>query len=176
MRQRSSLWLTIIQEIARAWAQAGAKGIILVGRTPSLLEEPTEAIKSLNSATKVLVTPGDIVSESDVKGIFDKAVAEFGKVDVVVHAAATSTKGMIGDLEPSEWFKDYDINVKGTYNLVYYFLKQGGGEGGTFINLVSLGASFVSPGISSYSGSKLAVIKLGEYLAAGKSFVSLILA
>lgn len=59
-----------------------------------------------------------------------------------------------------------EVNVKGTYILAYYFIKTFGGEG-TLIDLVSLGASFTAPGISSYSGSKLATIKLGEYLDLG---------
>ncbi len=61
--------------------------------------------------------------------------------------------------------------MKGTYILAYYFIKTFGGEG-TLIHLVSMGASFTVPGISSYSSSKLATIKLGEYLDLGKPFIA----
>lgn len=44
------------------------------------------------------------------------------------------------------------------------FIKLMGGKG-TIVNLVSLGASFTAPGMSSYACSKLAVIKLGELLS-----------
>jgi len=47
--------------------------------------------------------------------------------------------------------------------MVHVFLKSSGGKG-TIVNLVSLGASFLAPGLSGYSASKLAVIKLGECL------------
>lgn len=49
--------------------------------------------------------------------------------------------------------------------MIHYFIKTFGAHG-TIINIISLGASFVMPGISSYSTSKLAVIKLGEYVDA----------
>ena len=50
--------------------------------------------------------------------------------------------------------------------MCHYLVKQTGCKG-TIINLVTLGASFLVPGISSYSSSKLAVIKLGEHLNLG---------
>lgn len=50
--------------------------------------------------------------------------------------------------------------------MCHYFIKATGGKG-AIINLVSLGASFLFPGMSSYATSKLAVIKLGEFLDLG---------
>ena len=49
--------------------------------------------------------------------------------------------------------------------MTHYFIKTFGTKG-TIINIVTVGASFVMPGISSYSISKLAVIKLGEHIEA----------
>ena len=63
-----------------------------------------------------------------------------------------------------------ESNVKGTYNMVHYFIKATG-EKGTVINIVSLDASFLAPGISSYSSSKLATIKLGECLDLGERYI-----
>lgn len=50
--------------------------------------------------------------------------------------------------------------------MCHYFIKATGGKG-TIINLVSLAAAFLIPGMSSYATSKLAVIKLGEFLDLG---------
>lgn len=51
--------------------------------------------------------------------------------------------------------------------MVHELIKTTGGKG-TFINLVSLGASFLNPGISAYSSAQLAAIKFGEYVDAEK--------
>jgi NAD(P)-dependent dehydrogenase (short-subunit alcohol dehydrogenase family) len=59
-----------------------------------------------------------------------------------------------------------ETNVKGPYNLAYYFIKTGGGKG-TFINLVSIGAFGLVPGMSSYSPSTLARIKFDQHLDLG---------
>lgn len=56
-----------------------------------------------------------------------------------------------------------EVNVHGVYNMCHSFVNATGGQG-TIINLVSLGASFLMPGMSGYSASQLATIKLGEFL------------
>ncbi|THY10096.1 NAD(P)-binding protein [Aureobasidium pullulans] len=154
-------------ETARAWAIAGAEGIILVGRKAAQLQEPAEAIASINKKVKVLIVTADLTSEADVEELFSQAKTTFGKVDVVVNTAGTMTGGPIGDMTPQQWWTDFEVNVKGTYTLIHHFIKTFGSTG-TLINLVSLGASMTAPGISSYSTSKLAVIKLSEYLDAEK--------
>ena len=49
----------------------------------------------------------------------------------------------------------------------HYFIKYFGGEG-TIINLSTILVHIVYPGISSYSASKLALLKTSEYLQAGR--------
>lgn len=61
------------------------------------------------------------------------------------------------------WLLHQEVNVHGVYNLCHAFVNATGGQG-TIINLVSLGASFLMPGMSGYSASQLATIKLGEFL------------
>lgn len=144
---------------------------MLVGRNKSKLQEPADAVKSLsNGVTQALALSADISKESEVESVFKQTADAFGKVDVVAHAAGSMGGGAVGDLDPTTWFNDYEINVKGTYILAHYFIKAFGGEG-TFISLVSLGVSFTLPGMSSYSGSKMGVVKLAEYLDAGKKCV-----
>ncbi|KAF2012833.1 NAD(P)-binding protein [Aaosphaeria arxii CBS 175.79] len=153
-------------EVARAWAIAGAKGIVLVGRNKSLLEEPAAAIDSISSSTKVLGLTADLTIESDVENLFKQALESLETIDVVVHAVGIMGDGAVGDTEPSKWFRDFEVNVKGSYVLVHYYLKAVGS--GTFINMGTLAAAITFPGISAYSGSKLALVKLSEYLDAEK--------
>ncbi|KAF2203381.1 NAD(P)-binding protein [Delitschia confertaspora ATCC 74209] len=153
-------------EIARAWATAGAKGIALVGQKKELLEEPIQAIKAISSSTQVLALTADITSESDVEALFKQVSEAFGVIDVVVHTAGSMVGGPVGDLPPNEWFRDFEVNVKGSYILAHYYLKLG--QSGTLIILGTLGASFTVPGMSAYSGSKMALLKLAEYLDAEK--------
>ena len=155
------------QEVARAWATAGAKAIVLVGRNKDLLEEPSSAVSTISPSTKVLGLTADLTKETEVEALFKQATDAFGTIDVVLHAAGSVVGGPVGDLEPSVWFSDFEVNVKGSYILAHYYLKAV--ASGTLIILGTLGASFTAPGMSDYSGSKMALLKLAEYLDAEKS-------
>lgn len=139
---------------------------MLAGRNKEGLKEPAEAITSLNPSTQVLCLTADLINETDVEALFSKAVEQLGTVDVVLHAAGSMVGGPVGDLPPSTWFSDYEVNVKGSYTLAHYYLKAV--SAGTLIFLGTLGASFTFAGMSAYSGSKMALLKLAEYLDAGK--------
>ncbi|KAF1358372.1 NAD(P)-binding protein [Lizonia empirigonia] len=152
-------------EVARAWALAGAKGIVLAGRNEDLLDEPASAVKAISPSTQVLALTADLTSTSDVERLF-KVIDSLGAIDVLVHAAGGTTAGVVGDLDPDAWFKDYELNVKASYIVVHHYLKSC--KAGTIIFLGTLGASFTFPGLSSYSGSKLALMKLAEFLGAEK--------
>jgi NAD(P)-dependent dehydrogenase (short-subunit alcohol dehydrogenase family) len=157
------LLLTLNQEVARAWALADAKAIILVGRNRRLLNEPVEAIRSINPATEVLALTTDLTSQIECETLFKQAVSTFGTVDVVVHAAAAEASGSIGDISPDAWFAGFEVNVKGTYIVAHEYLRVVP-KGGTIIILGTLGASLTVPGMSAYSASKLALLKVAEFL------------
>ena len=155
-----------IQEVARAWATAGAKAIALIGRNKDLLSEPFQAVNSISPSTQVLALTAELTSETEVNAMFKQVIDEFGTIDVVVHAAAAEAGGPAGDLNPTAWFEGYEVNVKGSYILVHEYLRVV--PDGTIIFLGTLGASLTIPGMSSYSGSKLALLKLAEFLDAEK--------
>lgn len=67
---------------------------------------------------------------------------------MLVHAAGSTTSGVVGDLEPNAWFMDYELNVKASYILVHYYLQVS--QTSTIIFLGTLGASFTLPGMSAY--------------------------
>ncbi|KAJ4299847.1 hypothetical protein N0V90_005093 [Kalmusia sp. IMI 367209] len=145
--------------IAKTWVEVGAKGVVLVGRDAKKLEDVATELKG-----NTFIASGDITKEDDVKAIFEKAIAKFGSVDVIVNTAGFLNYGMVGQLEPAQWWSDHEVNVKGTYNLAHYLHHATKTGTATFINLVSLGASFTNPGTSSLSTSQLAATKLGEHL------------
>ena len=158
----------------------------MVGRSKGTLEAAAKHVDSIAHGLPVLVHTADVSAEADVKTLYEKVKAKFGKADALVNCAGSMGGGMIGAVEPSAWWQDIvsvtqrpntmslgdnhidipqESNLKGTYLMIHYFIKTFGSQG-TIINIVSLGASFTMPGISSYSASKMGVIKLGEYLDA----------
>jgi len=61
---------------------------VLVGCNIGKLEESVKALKVPSFVVSRNVTP-----ESDVKSIFEKAVAEFGKLDVLINTTGQRTRG-----------------------------------------------------------------------------------
>lgn len=75
---------------------------MLVGRDAKKLESVASELKG-----STFVAAGDITKEEDVKAIFVAAIAKFGTVDVVVNTAGILNYGVIGELEPSQWWADH---------------------------------------------------------------------
>ena len=96
-----------LQDIAFAWAIAGAAGIILAGRKTAPLENTAERINQLSKTTKVLVHSVDITSEESVKRLIRKIADDFSRLDVVINNAGSLQDAKFGDIEPSRWWIDF---------------------------------------------------------------------
>ncbi|KAI6080765.1 hypothetical protein F4821DRAFT_48814 [Hypoxylon rubiginosum] len=153
--------------IAEAWAVAGASAIILTGRKLDALNDVAAKIKQVakTPSTKILVQPADLSSETSVRQLWDIAAAEVGKIDVLINNAGHMNYAPIGGIEPSEWWNDFEVNVKGPYLMSHFFLKQAEGKG-TIISISTGTIGSVFPNMSSYSSSKLAQAKFMEILHA----------
>ncbi|KAI1394295.1 NAD(P)-binding protein [Hypoxylon trugodes] len=151
--------------IAEAWSIAGASGIVITGRKIDTLNEVAAKIKRIAKSpdAKIVVQTADLKSETSVHQLWDKAIKEFGKIDVLINDAGSMNFAPIGQIEPSEWWNDFEVNVKGPYLMSHYFLKQANGKG-TIITVSSGSAGSTFPNMSSYASSKLAQTKVMEFI------------
>ncbi|KAI0885901.1 NAD(P)-binding protein [Annulohypoxylon maeteangense] len=151
--------------IAEAWSIAGASAIILTGRKVDVLNEVASKVKEIAKipTIKIIVQPADLTSEASVKQLWERAAKDVGKIDVVISDAGTMNWFRIEEREPSEWWNDFEVNVKGPYLMCHYFLKQANGTGTfIFVGTAAIGTAF--PNMSSYNASKIAQNKLMEVL------------
>ena len=101
----------ICQAVARAWVQAGAAGIVLVGRKAETLNITAESIAKASKSVPTLVEPTDISDESSVKSLFEKVKARFGKAHVLVNSAGSMGGGPVGDVPVASWWADFVSTV-----------------------------------------------------------------
>ena len=101
----------ICQAVARAWAQADAAGIVLVGRKAETLNITAEGIAKASKSVPTLVEPTDISDESSVKSLYEKIKAKFGKAHVLVNSAGSMGGGPIGDVPLASWWADFVSTV-----------------------------------------------------------------
>ena len=131
------------------------------------MNEVAEKLRSASTLTKVVVQPADLLSEDSIKELYQKANDELGTIHVLINNAGNLTWAVTGEVEPSQWWRDYEINVKGPYMMSHYFLKQGDRKG-TIINVSTIAVHMGITHWSSYATSKLAQQKLAELMQLGK--------
>ncbi|QKX61766.1 uncharacterized protein TRUGW13939_08922 [Talaromyces rugulosus] len=151
--------------IALAHAKAGAAGIVLITRFSQSAEETKSIIEADYPHVKVLALPTDITDESEVSRSIDSIKSTFGTAHTLINNAGVfSSIATIDQADPATWWKDFEVNVRGTYLVTAAFLRLAAANiQPTIVNLVST-IALTPPSLSSYFVSKLAVAKFTEFL------------
>ena len=143
--------------IVERFVKAGAK-VLLVDRQPAAI-------------AGTVFHEADVSCEKEVRGMLERAVTEFGRVDVLVSNAGIQPLGVrFEELTPQLLQRTLEVNV---YS-VAFGLKHGAKlieRGGRIINTGSFVGMIGSPAGTAYSTSKAAVIhltKLGAIELAAK--------
>ena len=160
---------------ALALAEAGAD-IVCVARSteaaPSKLagtiEETARLVRALGR--RALAVPCDISREEQVEALARRALAEFGRVDVLVNNAAVNFWAPFAETPTKRWDLVLNVNLRGAVLCTQAFLPQMLRQGsGRMINVSSGAATDIDAavrlGIIPYAVSKAAVEKLTELLA-----------
>ena len=153
--------------IARAFATAGSTSIALVGRTVSSLETSAAALRSSFPKVNVLTFVADITDKTAIDAAFAETKEKLGPIDILIsNAAYMSSPAMVKDGDVNEWWKAFEVNVKGNFLLTQAFLNNMA-EKSTILSLTTAGAHIPAiPSLSSYAASKLAAVKFFDYVAA----------
>ena len=107
------------------------------------------------SGRRVLGVKVDVTQEVDVKALFDKAVQEFGRVDIVVANAAILIAEPIADADAEKWKAVMNVNLFGYFLTTKYacrIMKQQ--RGGSIININSKSGKKGSAANSAYAATK----------------------
>jgi NAD(P)-dependent dehydrogenase (short-subunit alcohol dehydrogenase family) len=143
--------------IGRATArQFGARGavVVLVARGRASLEE-TAAEARAAGAAEVVVCPADVTDEDAVRAVVDSALARFGRLDAVVHAAQVMAYGRIEEVPAKVFEAVVDTALHGTANVARavlpVFRQQ---EAGSLVVVSSLLGSIAAPQLGSYVAAK----------------------
>jgi NAD(P)-dependent dehydrogenase (short-subunit alcohol dehydrogenase family) len=128
--------------------------LVLVARGRESLEEAAEEIRAAGAAA-VVVCPADVKDEDAVRAAVDAAVARFGRLDAVVHAAQVMAYGTIEEV-PREVFEAVvETAVHGTATVARVvlpvFRRQGAGH---LLVVNSLLGSVATPLMGSYVAAK----------------------
>lgn len=149
--------------IANGLAEAGAD-VIPTGRRADMVEVAAEEIEV--HGRRSLRISSDVLDRPSLQALLDAAVAEFGKVDILVNAAGRTKRTPFLDVKESEWNEILETNLTGAYRVSQVFGRHMVERNyGRIINIASL-ASFVGLyEVAAYCASKAALASLTRSLA-----------
>jgi NAD(P)-dependent dehydrogenase (short-subunit alcohol dehydrogenase family) len=111
----------------------------------------------------------DVSDSASVKCAIDATIERFGQLDIVfANAGINGVWTPIDQLEPEEWDRTLDINLKGTYLTVHFavpHLKRAGGGSIIITSSVNGTRTFSGPGATAYSTSKAGQVAFMKMVA-----------
>lgn len=147
--------------IARAFAAAGAAGLVLVGRDRQKGEAVAAALTA-ETGVAVRVIAADLADIDAVRGIIAEADSTFGKVDILVNAAGLTDRGTILTTTPDLFDRMIAVNTRAPFFLIQDAAKVMIRDGieGRIINIGSMSELAGQPFLTPYSTSKGALATL----------------
>jgi hypothetical protein len=150
--------------VALAFAREGAD--VLISYLESEESDAQETARVVEEAGKKCVrVPGDLSEEAQCQKLVDRAVEEFGGIDVLVNNAAHQrTVSGIADVSTELLDRTFKTNIYAMFWLCKAAIPHMR-EGGSIINVGSAQAFKPSPTLLPYSATKGAIVTFTEGLA-----------
>jgi NAD(P)-dependent dehydrogenase (short-subunit alcohol dehydrogenase family) len=156
------------RRFAAVLAAQGAR-VVVAARRLDRLESLVAEIGG--SGGQALAVACDVTDEASLIAAFDAAEARFGLVDTVVCNAGMTTSAPALAQEAHEFRQVMDLNVTAVFltarEAARRLIKAGpdAARRGRIVNVASIGARQVLPGVAAYCASKAAVAMLTRALA-----------
>ncbi|MGV9296261.1 SDR family oxidoreductase [Amycolatopsis sp. NPDC003676] len=147
---------------ARLLAERGA-AVVLGARREDRLEALAKEIRDGGGRAIACVT--DVTRRADSDRLVQRAVEEFGRLDVLVSNAGIAKLGPVADVDVEGWSAMIDVNVRGVLHGIAaalpVFRRQGRGH---LVTTVSTAGLKIVPSQAVYAGTKNAVRTILEAL------------
>ena len=140
--------------IAKSLAAAGASVVVNYASSKEGADKVVADIT--NAGGKAVAVKGDVSKSAEAKGIVDAAIANYGKLDVLVNNSGVYAFSPIDDITEEEFHRQFNINVLGLL-LTTQAASKHLGEGSSIINIGSVVSRITPPGSAIYTGTKGAV-------------------
>jgi NADP-dependent 3-hydroxy acid dehydrogenase YdfG len=115
---------------------------------------------------RILTVPTDITDPTQVKTLMEKAVAQFGRIDVLVNAAGAGVMKQYNKVEPNDLDAMLDLNLKGSF-----YTCQAAAEAmkehrsGHICNIIGILGKHSMAMASAYCASKFGVVGFSKCMA-----------
>jgi NAD(P)-dependent dehydrogenase (short-subunit alcohol dehydrogenase family) len=141
--------------VAIAFAREGADVLV------SYLNEDEDARETerwiTQAGRKAVLMPGDIGDAAHCRALVDRAVAEFGQLDILVNNAAFQmSHESIEDISDEEWDHTFNVNIGAMFRITKAAVKHMK-PGASIINTTSINSDNPKPTLLAYAATKGAI-------------------
>jgi NAD(P)-dependent dehydrogenase (short-subunit alcohol dehydrogenase family) len=151
--------------IAETGARSGASGLLLTGRDADRGAAVAGTLSGEGVETHFV--SADLTDEAAPGRLVAECLGRFGRIDLLVNAAALTDRASFLDAELADWTSLFAANARAPF-----FLMQGAiramrerGQGGAIVNILSINAHCGSPELAVYSATKAALALLTKNAA-----------
>ena len=142
--------------------------VTVSGRGKEAVEKAVAGLRSVREAENIFGTACDVTAPEQVQDLWDRSIAQFGKVDIWVNNAGTSgDQGLVWELSPDEAQHPILTNVLGTiYGAQVAMKGMIAQRFGAIYNMEGMGSDGRKhAGLTLYGTSKYAIHYFTESLA-----------
>jgi len=149
--------------VAIAFAREGADVLI------SYLNEHEDARETARlveeAGRKAVLVPGDLADPAHCRAIVDRAVQEFGRIDVLVNNAAFQmTHDSLEEIPDEEWEYTFKVNITAMFHICKAAVRHMQ-PGASIINTTSINSDNPKPTLLAYATTKGAIANFSAGLA-----------
>ena len=149
--------------VAIAFAREGADVLIAYLNEDGDAQDTARLIEE--AGRKAVLVPGDLSEAAHCRGVIDRAVQEFGRVDVLVsNAAFQMNHTSLDDISEDEWDYTFKVNVGAMFHLVKAAVPHMQ-PGSAIIGSSSVNSDMPSPTLAPYAATKAAIANFTASLA-----------
>jgi NAD(P)-dependent dehydrogenase (short-subunit alcohol dehydrogenase family) len=153
------------EAIAHMFADRGVAGLVITGRNAERGERVRQALEA--KKVKTTLVTADLAAAESAEKIVAAADKAFGRVDILVNAAAITDRGSIWDTKPELFDTMFNVNVRAPFFMMQHALHVMKREKieGSIINIISMSGHGGQSFITAYCASKGALITLTKNVA-----------
>lgn len=149
--------------VAACFAREGA-AVVLAARSARELAGAAREIEAAGG--RALAVPTDVRQEPAVNALARRALAEYGRIDILVTAAGMAAFGHVADAKTEEWDQILAVNLRGAVLCCRAVLPAMMAQRrGTIINIGSVVTSRTLAGSGAYTAAKYGLLGFSRVLA-----------
>lgn len=139
---------------ARRFLEEGARVLISDAHARRLKDHEAGLAREFEGAVTSVVC--DVTDEAQVRTLFDTAVREHGRLDIVVNNAGLGGTSPLVDMTDEQWSKVLDVTLNGTFRCTRAALQYMRDSGGVIVNNASVVGWRAQAGQAHYAAAKAA--------------------